>query len=77
LKLEGARVLVVGMARSGLAAVSLLSVHGAKVSGTDKNPILEGSDITRRLDEIYSEESDGLDQDIARLQALSLPEDDW
>ena len=33
--------------------------------------------ITERLDEIYGAEPDGLDPDIARLQARSLPEDDW
>jgi hypothetical protein len=33
--------------------------------------------ITGRLDEIYSQESDGLDRNIARLQVRSLPEDDW
>jgi hypothetical protein len=33
--------------------------------------------ITRRLDEIYGQEPDGLDRDIARLQARSLPEDGW
>jgi hypothetical protein len=32
--------------------------------------------ITERLDEIYSEESEGLDPEIARMQARSLPEDD-
>jgi hypothetical protein len=36
-----------------------------------------GEMITERLDEIYGQESDGLDRDIARLQARSLPEDDW
>jgi UDP-N-acetylmuramoylalanine--D-glutamate ligase len=36
LHLEGVKVLVVGMARSGLAAVSLLLEHGAIVRATDK-----------------------------------------
>jgi hypothetical protein len=36
-----------------------------------------GEMITSLLDEIYGEGSDGLDQDIARLQVRSLPEDDW
>jgi len=36
-----------------------------------------GEMITRRLDEIYGQEPDGLDRDIARLQVRSLPEDDW
>ena len=33
--------------------------------------------ITELLDEIYGQETDGLDRDIARLQARSLPEDGW
>ncbi len=36
-----------------------------------------GEVITELLDDIYGKESDGLDPDIARLQARSLPEDDW
>lgn len=36
-----------------------------------------GEMITGRLDEIYGQEPDGLDRDIARLQVRSLPEDDW
>jgi hypothetical protein len=35
-----------------------------------------GEMVTERLDEIYGGESDGLDQEIARMQARSLPEDD-
>jgi UDP-N-acetylmuramoylalanine--D-glutamate ligase len=37
MKLEGAKVAVVGMARSGLAAVELLTEHGAQVTAVDKN----------------------------------------
>ena len=36
-----------------------------------------GADVTRRLDEIYGEESDGLEPAVARLQSRSLPEEDW
>jgi metal-responsive CopG/Arc/MetJ family transcriptional regulator len=56
-----------GMSRSELYATALrryLEEHRAGM-------------ITERLDEIYGAESDGLDRDIARLQARSLPEDDW
>lgn len=35
MRIEGARVLIVGMARSGLAAARLLAAHGAHVSATD------------------------------------------
>jgi UDP-N-acetylmuramoylalanine--D-glutamate ligase len=37
MKLEGARVVVVGMARSGIAAVELLIEKGARVRAVDKN----------------------------------------
>jgi metal-responsive CopG/Arc/MetJ family transcriptional regulator len=56
-----------GMSRSELYATALrryLEEHRAGM-------------ITERLDEIYGTESDGLDPDIARLQARALPEDDW
>jgi UDP-N-acetylmuramoylalanine--D-glutamate ligase len=38
LSIEGARVLVVGMARSGMAAVELLVEKGARVQATDQKP---------------------------------------
>ena len=38
MKLEGARVVVVGMARSGVAAVELLREKGARVRAVDQNP---------------------------------------
>jgi metal-responsive CopG/Arc/MetJ family transcriptional regulator len=56
-----------GMSRSELYATALrqyLEEH-------------RGEMITGRLDEIYGQESDGLDRDIVRVQARSLPEDDW
>lgn len=56
-----------GMSRSELYATALrhyLEEHRGEV-------------ITGRLDEIYAGESDGLNPDIARLRARSLPEDDW
>jgi UDP-N-acetylmuramoylalanine--D-glutamate ligase len=39
MKLEGARVVVVGMARSGRAAMELLIEKGAGVVGVDNNPV--------------------------------------
>jgi metal-responsive CopG/Arc/MetJ family transcriptional regulator len=56
-----------GMSRSELYATALRQYLEAH----------RGEMITGRLDEIYGQESDGLDRDIARLQARSLPEDDW
>lgn len=56
-----------GMSRSELYATALrhyLGEHG-------------GEAITERLDEIYGEEPGGMDPAINRLQARSLPEDDW
>jgi UDP-N-acetylmuramoylalanine--D-glutamate ligase len=38
MKLEGAKVVVVGMARSGVAAVELLREKGARVRAVDQNP---------------------------------------
>ena len=38
MKLEGAKVAVVGMARSGVAAVELLIEKGASVSAVDLHP---------------------------------------
>ena len=56
-----------GMSRSELYTTALRRYLGEQ----------RGEMITERLDEIYGQESDGLDRDIARLQARSLPEDDW
>ena len=41
MKLEGAKVVVVGMARSGVAAVELLREKGASVRAVDQNPLSE------------------------------------
>ena len=38
INVDGARVAVVGMARSGVAAIELLREHGARVSAVDRNP---------------------------------------
>jgi UDP-N-acetylmuramoylalanine--D-glutamate ligase len=42
MKLEGTKVVVVGMARSGVAAVELLREKGASVRAVDQNPALAG-----------------------------------
>jgi len=42
MKLEGAKVVVVGMARSGVAAVELLREKGASVRAADQNPAMAG-----------------------------------
>jgi len=39
IRLEGARVVVVGMAKSGVAAVQLLIEKGARVRAVDQNPV--------------------------------------
>lgn len=39
IELKGARVMVVGMARSGVAAVQLLGEQGAEVTAVDQNPV--------------------------------------
>ena len=40
MKLAGAKVVVVGMARSGVAAVELLREQGAEVRAVDQNPVM-------------------------------------
>jgi UDP-N-acetylmuramoylalanine--D-glutamate ligase len=45
-KLEGTRVVVVGMARSGVAAVRLLRQHGAIVRAVDEKPMGEIEGVT-------------------------------
>jgi UDP-N-acetylmuramoylalanine--D-glutamate ligase len=42
MKLEGAKVVVVGMARSGVAAVELLREKGASVRAVDQKPVAAG-----------------------------------
>lgn len=49
LRIEGATVVVVGMARSGLAAVELLHAKGAVVRATDAKPLAELGDAEERL----------------------------
>lgn len=56
-----------GMSRSELYATALRHYLEER----------RGERITERLDEIYGTETVDLDPAIARLQARSLPEDDW
>jgi metal-responsive CopG/Arc/MetJ family transcriptional regulator len=56
-----------GMSRSELYATALR--HYLEES--------RGERITERLDEVYGAKPEDLDPAIARLQARSLPKDDW
>jgi hypothetical protein len=56
-----------GMSRSELYTTALRHYLGEQ----------RGEMITRRLDEIYGQQPDGLDRDVVRLQVRSLPEDVW
>lgn len=56
-----------GMSRSELYATALRHYLGKH----------RGDAITGRLNDIYGEEPGDLGSVVARLQARSLPEDDW
>jgi UDP-N-acetylmuramoylalanine--D-glutamate ligase len=49
MRIEGATVLVAGMARSGLAAAALLSKHGARVIGCDSKPLEAMPNVAAQL----------------------------
>ena len=49
--MEGAKALVVGMAKSGTAAVEVLLKHGAAVRVTDLQPLT--AEVTRNLEELH------------------------
>ena len=49
-KLKGKKVLVVGLGKSGEAAVKYLTAQGAKVTATDEKTKQELTDVVRRLD---------------------------
>jgi UDP-N-acetylmuramoylalanine--D-glutamate ligase len=70
MKLEGARVAVVGMARSGRAAAKLLSEKGALVIAIDKNP---GPDVRPQTANSFSDTdlivlSPGVPTDLEELR---------
>jgi len=52
MKLEGLRVVVLGMARSGLAAVQFLAARGARVTATDSSPLEKLGSAGEALDEL-------------------------
>jgi UDP-N-acetylmuramoylalanine--D-glutamate ligase len=56
MKLEGAKVVVVGMARSGVAAVELLREKGAVVRAVDQKPVsIEGVNVERQNEEAFDD----------------------
>ncbi len=52
MEIEGAKVVVVGMARSGVAAVELLHANRARVSATDQKPLTQLGEAATRLREL-------------------------
>ena len=52
MNVAGANVLVVGMAKSGVAAAELLAGHGAHVHATDSRPLTELGDTASALERI-------------------------
>src|SRR5215469_8807258 len=50
MEMKGAKALVVGMAKSGIASVELLRKHGAQVRATDLKP--PDPDLAQRLEEL-------------------------
>jgi UDP-N-acetylmuramoylalanine--D-glutamate ligase len=57
MKLDGARVVVVGMARSGVAAVELLLEKGASVAAVDQNPLASerlGMEVLPQVDSSFA-----------------------
>jgi UDP-N-acetylmuramoylalanine--D-glutamate ligase len=75
MKLEGARVVVVGMARSGVAAVRLLREKGAAVRAVDQKPVpMEGVDVEPQSDAAFADAdlivlSPGVPADLRELDA--------
>ncbi len=52
MKLDGTKVLMVGMARSGLAAAEFLAARGARVTATDSNSLEKLGDAAAKLEAI-------------------------
>jgi len=73
MKLAGAKVVVVGMARSGVAAVELLREKGAIVRSVDQRPVaIEGLDIEPQSEAAFADAdlivlSPGVPADLAEL----------
>ncbi|HTB16027.1 MAG TPA: UDP-N-acetylmuramoyl-L-alanine--D-glutamate ligase [Bryobacteraceae bacterium] len=56
MKLEGAKVVVVGMARSGVAAVELLREKGAIVRAVDQKPVpIEGIEVEQQSADAFTD----------------------
>lgn len=82
-KLAGARVVVVGMARSGVAAIRLLRQHGAVLRAVDERPMgeIEGVTVEPQTDAAFREAelvviSPGVPADLnvlASLRARGVP----
>ena len=51
MELKGAKAVVVGMAKSGLASVELLVKHGAVVSATD---LKASAEVTQKLEALHA-----------------------
>jgi UDP-N-acetylmuramoylalanine--D-glutamate ligase len=75
MKLEGAKVVVVGMARSGVAAVELLREQGAIVRAVDQKPVpIEGIQVEQQSDTAFAGAdlivlSPGVPADLRELSA--------
>jgi UDP-N-acetylmuramoylalanine--D-glutamate ligase len=56
MNLEGKKIVVVGMARSGVAAVGLLRDHGATVRAVDQKPVpIEGITVEPQTEESFAD----------------------
>ncbi len=75
MKLEGAKVVVAGMARSGVAAVELLREKGAVVRAVDQKPLpIEGIAVEQQSDTAFADAdlivlSPGVPADLTELNA--------
>jgi UDP-N-acetylmuramoylalanine--D-glutamate ligase len=75
MKLEGAKVVVVGMARSGVAAVELLREKGAVVRAVDQKPVpIEGVRVEQQNEAAFDDAdlivlSPGVPADLRELNA--------
>jgi UDP-N-acetylmuramoylalanine--D-glutamate ligase len=75
MKLEGARVAVVGMARSGVAAVKLLREKGATVRAVDqKSVVMEGIEVEQQSEAAFADAdlivlSPGVPADLPELRS--------
>ncbi len=75
MKLEGAKVVVVGMARSGVAALELLREKGAEVRAVDQKPVaIEGIEVEQQSEAAFANAdlivlSPGVPVDLRELEA--------